>query len=344
MKDKPPFIYCDTSSNNALKIFNLLKRPIVRQKFLADILWLRRRFKHVVPGEKQCLNHLPGERSIFNKGILTETLHTAAETEWAGFYPKSYCLYKKEHKERFFSKTRDGIWLLKPAGGSRGIGIEIYDDTKKIKDKLENDSLDGKYIVQKYIENPLLVNNHKVSIRNYWLVMTSNSMPLKAYMYPEGTAKVCTEPYDLKDLDNMSSHLTNTFQNKDRASYDPTKYKLNWNLLAKKLGDSSIEQKIIDRVQSALSKLVNISHNEINKSPGKGGYFAMFGADWVLDENLNPWLSEVQRGPGLKFADPLKKVLLPNVIDETIDIVYETHKAKDKDSEPDCVKKYIRFK
>ena len=52
------------------------------------------------------------------------------------------------------------IWIVKPAGLSRGRGIHMFSDLKKLLDFIK-----GKhYVVQKYIENPLIVLNRKVTL------------------------------------------------------------------------------------------------------------------------------------------------------------------------------------
>ncbi|MDR3549691.1 MAG: hypothetical protein P4M11_15705 [Candidatus Pacebacteria bacterium] len=50
------------------------------------------------------------------------------------------------------------IWIVKPAGLSRGRGIHMFWDLKKLTEFIR-----GKhYVVQKYIENPLIILNRKV--------------------------------------------------------------------------------------------------------------------------------------------------------------------------------------
>ena len=67
----------------------------------------------------------------------------------------------------------------------------------------------------------------------------------------------------------------------------------------------------------------------------------MLGADWVLDQNCNLWLTEVQQSFGMRFDDPLKRRILPELFDETIQIVSEI--VNEKTSEPASVKKFVRI-
>jgi len=83
------------------------------------------------------------------------------------------------------------MWLLKPTGFNRGKGIHVVSSFKKLK-KLVREYCSGKiveaandnqevqektfircatFVIQKYIERPLLINNRKFDIR-VWILLT----------------------------------------------------------------------------------------------------------------------------------------------------------------------------
>jgi D-alanine-D-alanine ligase-like ATP-grasp enzyme len=58
----------------------------------------------------------------------------------------------------------------------------------------------------------------------------------------------------------------------------------------------------------------------------------IFGYDFILDEDLNPWLIEVNTNPCLEESSTLLKTLIPRMIDDalklTVDIIFPPKKPK----------------
>lgn len=60
---------------------------------------------------------------------------------------------------QFWMNGVKNIWIVKPAGLSRGRGIATYNNLVEILDHVN--SKESQWVVQKYIENPLLMKNRK---------------------------------------------------------------------------------------------------------------------------------------------------------------------------------------
>jgi len=115
------------------------------------------------------------------------------------------------------------IWIIKPGENTnRGNGIQVLREFEEIKKAITgngplltaapNESK-GKppprtYIVQKYIERPLLINKRKFDIRMFGLISSINGF-LKGYFYEEGYLRTSSKEYTLKNLQKKSIHLTN---------------------------------------------------------------------------------------------------------------------------------------
>lgn len=114
----------------------------------------------------------------------------------------------EEYKKRFpqFHITgHNNIWILKPAGLSRGRGITCYNNLVEIQDHVR--CKESQWIAQKYIENPLVILRRKFDIRQWVLVTDFN--PLTVWLYDECYIRFSAEDYDAKNVSNKFIHLTN---------------------------------------------------------------------------------------------------------------------------------------
>ena len=74
------------------------------------------------------------------------------------------------------------------------------------------------YIIQKYMEKPLLYKNRKFDIRCYALTTTVNGN-LQGYFYTEGYLRTSCREYNIKNAHNRLIHLTNDAVQKKSDDY-----------------------------------------------------------------------------------------------------------------------------
>lgn len=87
--------------------------------------------------------------------------------------------------------------------------------------------------MQQYIQNPLLIDGFKFDLRVYVALTSVN--PLRLYVYNEGLVRFASEKYDMNNVKNVFSHLTNYSLNKLNNDAARSKYKA---------GDEDWEQNI----------------------------------------------------------------------------------------------------
>lgn len=117
------------------------------------------------------------------------------------------CKRLKERFTQFNMNGTENLWLLKPGSSSRGRGIKVYKTYDKVINRIK--LLKGNtrlWVVQKCIENPLIIEQRKFDIRQWVLVTDWN--PLTVWCYKESYIRFCVQEYDPKG-DSRKNHLTN---------------------------------------------------------------------------------------------------------------------------------------
>ena len=130
------------------------------------------------------------------------------------------------------------IWILKPTGYNRGRGVSVFDSLEKLKTLIrvyaeggpdpfshdiisnnevclkqelnDNLALDVKsrtFVIQKYIERPLLINKRKFDIRAWVLV----NQEMKVYFFKEVYIRTSSSIYSIERdaINKLDVHLTN---------------------------------------------------------------------------------------------------------------------------------------
>jgi hypothetical protein len=147
-------------------------------------------------------NHLPYTFHI-QKGLEDEN------------YFRFLRFYQQRGREARARGTDDNVWIVKPGEFSnRGQGIRVcktLDEVKSIiNNKMREKTINGSehtYIVQAYIEKPLLYNRRKFDLRHYMMITCVNGI-LKGYWYREGYVRTTSSEYSLITKDG-AVHLTN---------------------------------------------------------------------------------------------------------------------------------------
>jgi hypothetical protein len=109
-------------------------------------------------------------------------------------------------------KFGKNLWIIKPGENTnRGCGIQVSKDLETIKNLVKNTNVNGfrrSYIIQKYIERPLLYKGRKFDIRTFTLMNTINGN-LQGYWYADGYLRTSSKEFTLKNVTNRYVHLTN---------------------------------------------------------------------------------------------------------------------------------------
>ncbi|CAH2305261.1 tubulin polyglutamylase TTLL4 [Pelobates cultripes] len=256
----------------------------------------------------QKLNHFPGTFQIGRKDRLWRNLSKMQARfgrKEFNFFPQSFVLPQdiKLLKKAWEEGGTRQKWIVKPPASARGMGIQVIHKWSQLPKRRP-------LLVQRYLHKPYLISGSKFDLRIY--VYVTSYDPLRIYLFSDGLVRFASCKYSssMKSLSNKFMHLTNYSVNKKNVDYkansDQTacqghKWALKalWSYLNQH-GFSS--DKIWEKIKDMVIKTVIASEPYVNslvKMYVQKPYSCheLFGFDIMLDENLKPWVLEVNISP-----------------------------------------------
>eukprot|EP01062_Namystynia_karyoxenos_P001234 TRINITY_DN10421_c0_g2_i2.p1 TRINITY_DN10421_c0_g2~~TRINITY_DN10421_c0_g2_i2.p1 ORF type:complete len:1013 (+),score=297.14 TRINITY_DN10421_c0_g2_i2:79-3039(+) len=328
----------------------------------AQLLWVDRCVSvdtvKALADDRQRINRIPGMRDLCCKVLFTHHMNRmrALFPSDFGFYPQTFCLPGDEHMiealgrrkkeaKRKKSTGRDSsncrprkqradapggererrrrerpTWIVKPSKGCQGCGIFL---TQNLSDLDLASRGEVQYVVQRYIDNPLLIDGLKFDLRLYVLVLGVD--PMHLYLSRDGLARFATNKYrpvDAASIGDAFMHLTNYSLNKDSINFVP-----NTDAEVSDCGSKRSVDSVMERIQemghdtgalwAEIKNLVVqtmltlqpslVLNVESVKGPNDDNWkcFHVLGFDVMLDDQLKPWILEVNAGPSLECDSPL---------------------------------------
>ena len=137
-----------------------------------------------------------------------------------GSYDTTFKTFMAKYNE-IQKSGENNVWIVKPGEGTnRGIGINVCKTLDQIISFINSYDTDDErtYVIQKYIDNPLLYKSRKFDIRCYALI-TSIQGNIQCYFYKEGYLRTSSAEFSVTDIDNKFIHLTNDAVQKYSSSY-----------------------------------------------------------------------------------------------------------------------------
>ncbi|KAI1237261.1 hypothetical protein IHE44_0014522 [Lamprotornis superbus] len=281
--------------------------------------------------EHQKLNHFPGSFQIGRKDRLWRNLvkmQARCGKKEFNFFPQSFILPQdirllRKAWEEGASRQK---WIVKPPASARGIGIQVIHKWSQLPKRRP-------LLVQRYLHKPYLIGGKKFDLRIYVYVTCYD--PLRVYLFKDGLVRFASCKYSssMESLSNKFMHLTNYSVNKKNTEYksnsDETacqghKWALKalWSYLTQK-GINS--EAIWEKIKDIVIKTIIASEPYVNslvKMYVRRPYCCheLFGFDIMLDENLKPWILEVNISPSLHSNSPLDVTIKGQMIRDLLNL------------------------
>ena len=175
------------------------------------------------------------------------------------------------------------------------------------------------FVIQKYIERPLLIRQRKFDIR-IWVLVAHD---MKVYFFREGYLRTSGYEYSTeeKDWNKREIHLTNNAVQKYSNIYGQFEdgNQLSFRDFQTYLDDTYPEKavRVKEDMVERMKDIVNLTMQAVRKKLNpdeKHNCFELFGYDFMVDIDMNLWLIEINTNPCLEESSSLLKSLLPRMI------------------------------
>ncbi|XP_048675442.1 putative tubulin polyglutamylase TTLL9 isoform X3 [Caretta caretta] len=273
-------------------------------------------------------NYIVKNLKRFRKQIEREA--GKLEARKCDFFPKTFEMPSEYHLfVEEFRKNPGITWIMKPVARSQGRGIFLFRKLKDVidwrKDGVRTDDQKDEtqvenYVAQCYIENPYLIGGRKFDLRVYVLVMSY--IPLKAWLYRDGFARFSNTRFTLSSIDDHYVHLTNVAVQKTAPDYDPEKG-CKWMIqrfrqyMTAKHGAEVVETLFAEMDNIFIKSLQSVQKVIISDKH----CFELYGYDILIDQDLKPWLLEVNASPSLTASSQEDYELKCCLLKDTLHIV-----------------------
>ena len=254
------------------------------------------------------------------------------------FREKLADLKRKDPQFELYGKNH--LWIMKPGTSSRGRGIEVFSNYQKILERRAANR-DVPWIVQKYMENSLLVRERKFDIRQ-WVasaeqVLVTDWNPLTVWFYEDCYLRFAGQDYDATDL-NPFVHLTNNsiskHRHKDFEAEEQRFFGQNmWSSerfaehLRETTGSDVYHEKIKPKIRSIVLWTMSSGQEVVDQRKNS---MELFGLDLMVDADFETYLIEVNSSPSMEHSTPVTSSLVASVSEDVIKVTVDNSNGRKK--------------
>mmetsp|Transcript_7704 Transcript_7704/g.11778 ORF Transcript_7704/g.11778 Transcript_7704/m.11778 type:complete len:480 (+) Transcript_7704:104-1543(+) len=299
-------------------------------------------FKTLKPWQRY--NHIPGFNHWNNKdtyvaGFKDYERRVPGKDHY--FNPETYRLAVEEERQQLAGVLRNqgGMnrpWVLKEGNVNQGRGITIMaPHSEELSNVLEDNPIDDyeteQLIMQRYVCNELTWDRRKYDVRMFWLIASVDPLLV---LYHDGYVRIGNANYDETDFSNTRNHLTThtRLAEEGKATWKEFEEHVRNHNRAAGLGISDPVSHVRNQFKEAIAETAaafkDTSFNSKKMVEENG--IAFYGADFILDQDLDVYYLEPQMGCGLDEDYNFRVVMHDQMFRTMVDVLGEILEKEEK--------------
>jgi tubulin--tyrosine ligase len=200
-------------------------------------------------------------------------------------------------------RTKGGsVWIAKPSLTNGGAGVELVPTAGALLTALRANPELREWVIQRYVERPLLVDRRKFHLRVYVLCVGR----LHVYVCKDVLALFSLRVYDGADFSERDAHITNTCVQNPESPEEEKRSVQMWDevveAIRKEKGDGSgaAAEGVFAEICRTVGDIFSAVSPEQMTFMALPNCFELFGFDFLLDEDYHPWFLEANAEPDFK--------------------------------------------
>ena len=259
----------------------------------------------------QRFNHLPNSDYWNDKADFVRVFkaHEKETGVVPYFLPESYRLASRKERNAFKDRIIHGgglnfPWVLKEPDVNKGKGIEmVAPNSKRLLEIANWDTKpEEEYLIQQYICNENTWKNRKYDVRMFWFVASIDPLVV---LYQDGYTRIGNSEYREDNFNDTVSHLTTHtgLGEEGKATFQEFCDHITRHAASTQSHIRDPVQHVRNQFKESLAEFVD-AFKDLSFSPTRDELtaengFGFYGADFILDNDLDVWLIEPQKGCGM---------------------------------------------
>lgn len=221
-------------------------------------------------------------------------------------FPKDVNIFNKSY-------SKHKMYMMK-SEQQRQLGLKLSNNYNEI----INSQTNGFKIVQEYINNPLTFNDYKINFRIYLLIVCNGNKTKKGYIYEDGIISYSKGKHSESNI-TFDSGVASFYTSKDLYNIG---YPITFNELKIKMKNINWNN-IMSNFINQITMVLNASSNQLcmRTQPYNNKSFQIFGIDYLVTNNLNTFILEINTGPGMTPFCNRDKQMRIKLYDDMLSIV-----------------------